>query len=132
MYVLAIVAFLCPPGHAQNPAVTLPEPQNSRSSTDNASREPTIRVNVNLVTVAVLVTGRKNRTIEGLKVKDFSIYEDGQRQEIASFSAEEQPISLAIILDKSNSMAESTKMEQAKAAAISIVSASHPANEVAD
>jgi Ca-activated chloride channel homolog len=95
------------------------------------SSEQTIRVSVNLVTVGVLVTGWKNRGIEGLKAKDFAIYEDGTRQEIASFSAEEQPISLAILLDKSNSMGESTKMEQAKAAATSLLSASHPLNEIA-
>ena len=39
------------------PISALPE-QNLGHRVDNPSQEPTIRVNVNLVTVAVLVTGR--------------------------------------------------------------------------
>ena len=96
-------------------AVGLPGLQDVKHDNDGLSEQQTIRVNVNLVTVGVLVTGGKNRGIEGLKVNDFSILEDGKRQEVVSFSAEEQPISVVILLDKSNSMAEATKMEEAKA-----------------
>lgn len=109
----------------------LADAQSVIPASTGVSSEQTIRVNVNLVTVGVLVTGRKNRGIERLKASDFAIYEDGKRQEIASFSAEEQAISLAILLDKSNSMAESIKIEQAKAAATSLLSTSHPLNEIA-
>jgi Ca-activated chloride channel homolog len=98
---------------------------------DSLSTEQTVRVNVNLVTVGALVTDRKNRAIDGLKVSDFEIHEDGRRQQIVSFSEEEQPISLVILLDKSNSMAESAKMEQAKVAALSLLDASHPSNQIA-
>jgi len=44
-----------------------------------------IKVTVNLVTVDVVVTGKKGHIPSDLKKEDFEIYEDGKRQEILHF-----------------------------------------------
>jgi Ca-activated chloride channel family protein len=92
-------------------------------------QEPTIRVSVDLVTIGVRVTDGKGRDITGLRREDFEVYEEGVRQEIASFSGEEQPITLGILLDHSSSMAENSKLERAKDAAFSLVRASRAGSE---
>lgn len=53
-----------------------------------AQQETTIRVDVQQVLVPVVVTDRKGHHVSGLRVSDFQIFEDGVRQEIASFSSD--------------------------------------------
>ena len=63
-----------------------------------------IRVQVNLVNLFATVRDRHKAIITGLKQDDFQIYEDGQAQEISSFSAESNlPITLALLIDTSGS-----------------------------
>ena len=64
----------------------------------------TIRVDVDLVLVNVTVTDRLNRFVQGLSKEHFQVFEDKVEQEIATFSGEDTPVSLGIILDKSGSM----------------------------
>lgn len=91
-------------------------------------QEP-LRVEVALVTVGVRVTDRGGRAIGGLKAGDFVLYENGVRQEIAFFSSEELPISLGILLDRSDSMAASGKLQRAKDTARYLVNSSHQGTE---
>jgi len=89
-------------------------------------------VDVDLVTVGVSVTDRKSRAIQGLGAKDFEIYEDEKLQKSSFFSAEEQPISLALWLDKNHRMEESGKLEEARRALLALVEASHADTEISD
>jgi len=59
---------------------------------------------VDLVLVPVTVADRRNRAVLGLEKQNFELYEDGQRQTIQTFSADDAPISLGVILDTSTSM----------------------------
>lgn len=88
-----------------------------------------VRVGVTMVTVGVRVTDGKSREVHGLRAEDFSLYEDDAVQRIAFFSEEEQPFSLGIVLDRSDSMGEGDKLGRAKTAAISLVKAGHRDNE---
>ncbi len=63
----------------------------------------TIRVQVEMVSLPVVVTGRNGQYITDLKKEDFRVYEDGVIQDIAAFAAVEEPISVALVLDTSNS-----------------------------
>lgn len=56
-----------------------------------------IHVDVSLVTVGVRVTDSRGRDVRGLKAEDFSLFEDGVEQDIASFSNETQPITLGVL-----------------------------------
>jgi len=70
---------------------------------------------VELINVTATVTDGEGRFVTGLFKDDFTIYEDGQRQEITHFSNERAPVSLGIALDTSGSMT-SDKMSAARAA----------------
>jgi Ca-activated chloride channel family protein len=69
-----------------------------------------IRVDVNLTLIPLTVTDPMNRLVTGLERNNFYIYEKGstgpeQFQTIKTFSTEDAPVSLGIILDLSGSMA---------------------------
>src|SRR6185436_7389525 len=64
----------------------------------------TINVDVDLVLVNVTVTDSRSRFVQGLKQDNFQIWEDRVEQEIQSFSADDTPVSLGIVLDRSGSM----------------------------
>jgi Ca-activated chloride channel homolog len=83
------------------------------------------------VTFGVLVTDHKKKTIAGLGEAEFAVYEDGKQQAISFFAAKEQPVSLVMAFDKSNSMGEQGKMEQARTAALSLVNSVLANDEIA-
>jgi Ca-activated chloride channel family protein len=60
---------------------------------------------VQLVEVYATVTDAKGELVTGLRQSDFEIYEDGQRQEISAFAAGEFPLTVALGIDRSWSMA---------------------------
>jgi Ca-activated chloride channel homolog len=63
------------------------------------------RSGVELVNVTATVTDRAGRFVAGLRESDFSVFDDGEAQEITHFSNERVPVSLGIVLDTSGSMA---------------------------
>jgi VWFA-related protein len=56
-----------------------------------------------LVSVPVAVSDREGRYISDLKKDDFSIFQDGKEQKIELFATEDEPISVALLLDTSES-----------------------------
>lgn len=74
------------------------------------SKQESIRVNVDLTLIPLTVTDPMNRLVTGLDKSNFFVFEKGstgpdQLQSIKTFSIEDAPISLGIILDLSGSMA---------------------------
>src|SRR5258706_13280073 len=63
-----------------------------------------LRVDVNLVLVPVTVTDRTGKIISGLDRSRFRVLEEGVPQRIASFSTEDLPASIGLVLDVSGSM----------------------------
>ena len=70
---------------------------------------------VEFVNVTATVTNNDGRFVSGLKQEDFTVYEDGQLQEVSHFSADRVPVSLGIALDASGSMSPE-KLAAARAA----------------
>jgi Ca-activated chloride channel family protein len=70
---------------------------------------------VDLVNVTATVTDEYGRFVPSLTKDDFSIFENGRRQEISHFSNERTPVSLGILLDASGSMT-ADKMAAARSA----------------
>ena len=58
-----------------------------------------IKVDVPLVTLDVLVTSKDGQTIPGLKPENFKILEDGTPQKIASFNQTEGPITAVLLIE---------------------------------
>src|SRR2546422_9275441 len=63
-------------------AVQGPESQGKKPNKDSESGRQALRVDVNLVTVAVRATDRKSHDVHGLTADDFSIYEEGKLQKL--------------------------------------------------
>lgn len=84
------------------------------------SSDEVIRVDTQLVTIPVKILDRKNRFFGGLKKEDFKVFEDEVEQEIAHFSNEQEPFTVALVLD----MSYSTKFRIAEiqSAAIAFIS----------
>lgn len=64
----------------------------------------TISVNVRMVQVDAVVRNKAGRLIDNLTADDFRIYEDGVLQEIQSFSRDELPLAVALVVDRSASV----------------------------
>lgn len=63
------------------------------------------QVDVNLVELYVVVTDRQGRPVRGLELGDFVVREEGETQEISTFSsAEDLPLTLGMAIDSSASM----------------------------
>ncbi len=95
-----------------------------------AGSEPTFRTKVDLLSVAVRVTDRKDNEMHGLTADRFSLYEDGILQKISLFAAEEEPVSLGILLDVSSSMASTGKLDHAKEALARLIGTMRPEDEM--
>jgi Ca-activated chloride channel family protein len=87
-----------------------------------------INVNTDLVTIPVRISDRGNRFIAGLKKEDFKVFENDVEQEIAYFSNEEQPFTVALVLDMSISSA--FKINEIQNAAIAFTAQLRPNDKV--
>jgi Ca-activated chloride channel homolog len=85
----------------------------SEAAPELFSRTQPLRVTVDLVLVPVSVTDALNRSVTTLKKQDFALYEDDKAQAIRYFSAEGEPVSVAILLDVSKSMTDKIDTERA-------------------
>ena len=72
-----------------------------------AAQEPVVfRAKTDVVLVPISVTDRNGRFVHGLTSDHFEISEGGTRRAVKQFSAERVPVSLALLLDISGSMAQ--------------------------
>ena len=79
-----------------------------------AAQEPAVfRASTDVVLVPVSVTDQNGRFVRGLTSAHFEILEDGARPAVKQFSAERVPVSLAILLDISGSMAQNPQQRLA-------------------
>jgi VWFA-related protein len=69
-----------------------------------SAQEEVIRVDTSLVNLDVVVKDGQGQRIRGLAKEDFDVYEDGVRQEITHFVAEERSLRLVLLFDVSISM----------------------------
>lgn len=73
------------------------------------------RSGVELVNVTATVADDDGRFVSGLRKEDFTVFENGKRQDVSHFSNERVPVSLGILLDASGSMTPD-KMSAARSA----------------
>jgi Ca-activated chloride channel family protein len=71
-----------------------------------ATIRPTVlSVDVNLVQVDAVVRDRSGKPMSSLRQEDFRIFEDGVEKEIQFFSRDQQPLAVALVVDRSGSVA---------------------------
>ena len=79
-----------------------------------ADRATVLRSRVDMVLVPVSVTDKRERTVTDLRKDDFVLLDNNRPQTLTSVSLEDEPSSIGIVLDTSNSMAN--KIDRAKLA----------------
>lgn len=78
-----------------------------------------VHVNTDLVVLNLTVTDKSGQYVPGLRLSDFTIFEDGKQvsaQLVASFSVHESPFAAVVLLDTSGSM--ESRLSLARSAAI--------------
>jgi Ca-activated chloride channel homolog len=78
--------------------------------------QATFRSGVEAVSVTASVRDDRGRVVRNLTKGDFEILDDGRRREIRDFFAGDAPVSLALLLDISGSMAVGGNMDRAREA----------------
>lgn len=115
------------PNQRERPAEPTPTPTPPEDDAEPDDGE-VISVETNLVSIPVRVLDRKNRFIGGLAKENFSIYEDNVEQELAYFTNEAQPFTVALVLDMSYSA--TFKIEDIQSAAMAFIAQLRPEDQV--
>lgn len=86
------------------------------------------RSDTRLVLLHASVVDKSGKLVTNLPQSAFKVYENGTEQQIKIFRREDVPVSLGILIDDSGSMRD--KRAKVSAAAIALVKASNPQDEV--
>ncbi len=68
------------------------------------AQRPQFRTTVDIVSLNVTVVNGSSQYVTDLEQEDFSVFEDGVKQELIFFTRRPQPIALSLLLDSSASM----------------------------
>ncbi len=120
------------------PAPAIPSPTVAPPATPETSPDPspepelqdldTLKIATNLVAVPVVATNRDGNYIPDLRQEEFSISENGVKQEVAFFATVSAPFHVVLMLDTSGSTRE--KIGLIREAAISFVDQLQTADRV--
>jgi hypothetical protein len=101
----------------------------SQAETEKAEQQDIpIRLDTDLVTVPVIVSDRADVYVPDLTRDEFTVYEDGVKQEIEFFTAVRTPFSVVLMLDTSASTQE--KLPRIQRAAKTFLEQLQPADRV--
>lgn len=110
-------------GNAQTPAQ---DQGQGPSATDNGTF--VFRTEAREVILHATVVDDKNRLVTDLAKPDFTVFENGQRQQVRLFRREDYPVAMGIVIDNSGSMRE--KRDEVNKAALNLVRSSNPDDQV--
>jgi VWFA-related protein len=85
----------------------------------DADESDVLHVDTDLVVIPAQIYSRDGKSVAGLKKEEFKIFENGVEQQLAYFTNEEQPFTVALVLDMSYSSL--FKLEDIQAAAFAFV-----------
>ena len=105
---LTIAVHLLVPGAAQAPASA--QPSTARPA--SAAQGPSFRAGIDVVSLNITVTDPQGHYVTDLQRDDFSVFEDGVKQEVTFFSRTNLPIALSLLLDTSASMEDKLGIAQ--------------------
>lgn len=102
------------PGPAERPSVLIDRktPLAVKSNDRLDIRTKPLRIDVDLVLVPVIVTDTFNHPVTWLGKDDFELMDGSKKQAVQLFSLEDAPMSIALVLDVSNSMLNRIELER--------------------
>ena len=108
------------------PAVLVARAERRQAAADKKASQ-TLKVDVDMVLVNATVTDPLNRYVSGLESQHFQVWEDKVEQKVATFSAEDVPVSVGVIFDVSGSMKD--KIATSRNAAATFLKTGNPDDE---
>jgi Ca-activated chloride channel family protein len=99
------------------------------ASKPEADEDDVVKLESPLVNLNASITDAEGKVMSGLTAKDFTVSEDGVRQQITHFATETTSFNLVLLLDVSGST--SGKIELIKQAATRFVDLMHPNDKIA-
>ena len=96
--------------------LTLPGTAAAQVAGEPANQRPTVtfRAGVEVVSITAAVRDGRGRIVKNLKRTDFEVIDGGNSRQIREFYTGEAPISLAVLLDISGSMAVAGNIDRAR------------------
>jgi len=82
---------------------TSPPPANQANANEEVDEGDVVRVETQLVSVPAVATDRNGRPLAGLRLENFTLFEDGKPQRLTNFATTETPFEIALLLDTSGS-----------------------------
>ena len=83
----------------KNPEAPPPPPPPASPAKTEGMPDYSIKVNVPLVNVDVMVTTKSGQFVPGLKQDNFRLFEDGAQQQISSFNVSKAPITAVLLVE---------------------------------
>jgi Ca-activated chloride channel homolog len=106
------------PASEPTPAATAPAPAPPAAARP-VSQQPAFRAGIDIVSLNVTVMNQQSQYVTDLDLTDFSVFEDGVKQDVTFFNRRQQPIALSLLLDSSASMED--KLPTLQTAAVNFV-----------
>jgi Ca-activated chloride channel family protein len=100
----------------------------SGPASDSPGRAPVFGSGVEVVNLNVSVASKAGRCVSDLRETDFEVFEDGVRQSLSMFTQQSLPLSVAVLVDSSDSM--TPKMSAAQGAAAKLVASLRPDDQI--
>src|SRR5215210_276394 len=110
-----------------NTAAFAQDPKPTPLPDEDDDKTPVI-IKTDLVTLTLTVTDYYGRYVSGLTKDAFTIFDEGEEQEITYFSDSDAPVSIGILFDVSGSMS-GEKIGKARRALERFINTSHPSDE---
>lgn len=127
-FVVSVITFI-PGAVAQQPQTRPRQQAQPAPSPQEVGEGDVVRVNSDLVTLTATVTDGRGRYRADLRQSDFTVYEDGVKQELAYFNTGDRvPMSVGILFDTSGSMID--KIEGVEDAVQHFVKSVAPGDEI--
>lgn len=117
-----------PPPNVRGPTISIPSKPENGEPTTGKNGTYVFKALAQEVVLHATVVDQHQRLVTGLTKSDFAVYEDGQQQQITRFGQEDVPVSIGILIDNSGSMRD--KRQAVNSAALDLVRASNPEDEV--
>jgi len=125
----AAVITITPGVAAQSGRAAQQNPQQASRQEKDKRDDAAIRIDTDLVTLTATVTDGRGRFAANLRQSDFTVYENGVKQELAYFKTGDQvPISLGVLFDTSGSMVD--KIDDVRDAVGHFVESVSPGDEI--
>ena len=127
----ALLAFFASVPTAQSPAPSQPAPATqatppAQPAPPSGRQSQVFRAAVDIVSLNVTVVDGDTHYVTDLELPDFTVFEDGVKQDVTFFNRRQQQIAMSMLLDSSASMED--KLQTLQVAAVNFVKRMKPAD----